>query len=361
MQKSRAGSPLILSVEGKSFLLTPRSVSDKFQLYSTAQAAFAYEVVGRLGQEAREQLIGIAGIPKLKRANGIRVWLRRQRIDTVGMRKWATRLIQCVAFFDETSLKLVPALEWFPLPTSQQTPREYARQIKERVRSLAGAYWGNARSTKSRRTGRALQLLPQDAVNEHWEKWFPQPTPEETRREYFRRTLGWAKFFYNVRWYEVHGGQREVEHSGHELCWEIATPSLESDPWFPQPTPQRETRREYLARTRYWAQNLAGSYWDIAHRIKLEPELHVPPSLERLSPWYQITPASQKPSKQPNTSITQHCEWLARYQVAGESFSAIADDVGMSRQSVTQAIKKVAELIELPLKPSKAGRPKSKD
>ena len=61
----------------------------------------------------------------------------------------------------------------------------------------------------------------------------------------------------------------------------------------------------------------------------------------------------------PGHKINEHCEWLARYQVNRETFSEIARSVGMSRQSVTEATKNVALLLDLPLRSATpGGRPK---
>ena len=56
-----------------------------------------------------------------------------------------------------------------------------------------------------------------------------------------------------------------------------------------------------------------------------------------------------------------HIHWLIRYQVEGESFAEIARD-GTDKsadrpKTVTRAIKNLARLIELPLRPGRSGRP----
>jgi hypothetical protein len=54
----------------------------------------------------------------------------------------------------------------------------------------------------------------------------------------------------------------------------------------------------------------------------------------------------------------EHLAWLARYQFRGESFSAIARDVCVERQTVTEAVKAAAELVGLPLRQaSRPGQP----
>ena len=55
-----------------------------------------------------------------------------------------------------------------------------------------------------------------------------------------------------------------------------------------------------------------------------------------------------------------HLRWLIQYQVKGESFTEIARDVkgDHAKKTVTEAIKAVAALIDLPLrKPQRGGRP----
>ena len=65
-----------------------------------------------------------------------------------------------------------------------------------------------------------------------------------------------------------------------------------------------------------------------------------------------------------NTKPTlDHVRWLIRYQVKGESFGAIArdgsDESADRTKTVTDAIKNLAHLIELPLRrPSRGGRPR---
>lgn len=55
----------------------------------------------------------------------------------------------------------------------------------------------------------------------------------------------------------------------------------------------------------------------------------------------------------------EHFRWLARYQVEGESYSAIARDTGNRRQTVAGAIHETAALIGLPLRdPDPPGRPR---
>ncbi len=85
--------------------------------------------------------------------------------------------------------------------------------------------------------------------------------------------------------------------------------------------------------------------------------VHFPePNLPQKSEWFP----TDAPLKRSQRNIHEHCDWLSRYQVDGESFSAIADSVGMQRQSVTEAIKNIASLLELPLRsPTLGGRPKN--
>jgi hypothetical protein len=57
----------------------------------------------------------------------------------------------------------------------------------------------------------------------------------------------------------------------------------------------------------------------------------------------------------------EHLAWLARYHFRGESFSAIARDVCLERQSVTGAVKAAAALVCLPLRePSRPGPPRGR-
>ncbi len=56
--------------------------------------------------------------------------------------------------------------------------------------------------------------------------------------------------------------------------------------------------------------------------------------------------------------LRDHLAWLVRYQVRGESFASIAQDVGRTRQGVTEAVHGAARFIFLPLRPSRPGRPK---
>ena len=52
-----------------------------------------------------------------------------------------------------------------------------------------------------------------------------------------------------------------------------------------------------------------------------------------------------------------HLAWLARHHFRHESFSAIARDVYLERQTVTEAVKAVAELVGLPLRePTRGGQ-----
>lgn len=56
----------------------------------------------------------------------------------------------------------------------------------------------------------------------------------------------------------------------------------------------------------------------------------------------------------------EHFRWLARYQVRGESYAAIARAVCRERQTVKEAIQETALLIGLPLRPpDRAGRPRA--
>lgn len=56
---------------------------------------------------------------------------------------------------------------------------------------------------------------------------------------------------------------------------------------------------------------------------------------------------------------SEHFEWLARYQVGGESYSKIADSCGSERLTVRDAIGRTADLIGLPLRArTKGGRPR---
>ena len=91
-----------------------------------------------------------------------------------------------------------------------------------------------------------------------------------------------------------------------------------------------KTKKEYLDAVMAWAKE----HWDIS----------------------QIDESVGKTGYQ----IKEHCEWLVRYQVGGESFIAIAASVGKTRQSVTAAIKNVAHLLELQLRSrTRGGHPKS--
>jgi hypothetical protein len=52
----------------------------------------------------------------------------------------------------------------------------------------------------------------------------------------------------------------------------------------------------------------------------------------------------------------EHLAWIARYHFRGESYAAIARDVCVERQTVTEAVKAAAELVGLPLRePSRSG------
>lgn len=55
----------------------------------------------------------------------------------------------------------------------------------------------------------------------------------------------------------------------------------------------------------------------------------------------------------------EHFEWLARYQVGGESYTKISHSCQAELHTVQEAIRRTADLISLPLrKQSKSGRPK---
>ena len=90
-----------------------------------------------------------------------------------------------------------------------------------------------------------------------------------------------------------------------------------------------KTKKEYLDAVMAWAKE----QWDISRHIDEGP-------VKRM---YQIK---------------EKCEWLARYQVGGERFTAIARSVERERQSVTEAVENMARLLELPLRSARVGRPK---
>ena len=54
----------------------------------------------------------------------------------------------------------------------------------------------------------------------------------------------------------------------------------------------------------------------------------------------------------------EHFEWLAMYQLGNESFVALARRLQQDRATVTDAIRAVADLIELPIRQSHGGKPK---
>jgi len=69
--------------------------------------------------------------------------------------------------------------------------------------------------------------------------------------------------------------------------------------------------------------------------------------------------AVQAFERAPRKSAAEHFEWLVRYQVLGDSYRAIADDVGRDVQTVREAIDSTCRLIGIPLRPpEKGGRPK---
>lgn len=49
-------------------------------------------------------------------------------------------------------------------------------------------------------------------------------------------------------------------------------------------------------------------------------------------------------------TVREHLAWLARYQFRHETYSAIAKDVRLTRQTVTDAVKQAADLVGLPLR-----------
>lgn len=74
----------------------------------------------------------------------------------------------------------------------------------------------------------------------------------------------------------------------------------------------------------------------------------------------QSRPAPQM-RRTPEKRSPEHFEWLARYQVEGLSFSKLAHAVYRSRPTVTDAVKRAADFIGLPLRePDKPGRPPKK-
>jgi hypothetical protein len=63
----------------------------------------------------------------------------------------------------------------------------------------------------------------------------------------------------------------------------------------------------------------------------------------------------------PRPSLLQHADWLARYQVCGESYRAIARTARRDIQAVREAVSKTAALVSIRLRrPDKGGRPKRK-
>ena len=93
-----------------------------------------------------------------------------------------------------------------------------------------------------------------------------------------------------------------------------------------EPHPELDTRKAYLERVA----TLVGHLWDLASDSDR--------SLRQISP-----------------RSDDHVEWLARYQVGHESFNAIALRAGRTRQSVTEAIKAIAGILDLRLRPPNSG------
>jgi len=60
--------------------------------------------------------------------------------------------------------------------------------------------------------------------------------------------------------------------------------------------------------------------------------------------------------RSPKKRETEHFDWLARYQVKGESFASIAKNASYKfrggRQTVRKAVVKLAEYLSLRLRPS---------
>ena len=152
------------------------------------------------------------------------------------------------------------------------------------------------------------------------------------------------------------------------------------DARFPRPSPKLEARKEYLERTLDWARSLARALWTMALRTNEQlaqtqpgfPEhdevmellrgrwdISLDPSQPPNPPSEPEATPSNKHLEKSQRGISEHCEWLARYQVDRESFREIADSVGVQRQSITEAIKEVALLLNLRLRPpTRGGRPK---
>ncbi len=140
-----------------------------------------------------------------------------------------------------------------------------------------------------------------------------------------------------------------------------------------EPNPEYESRKEYLERITDWARER----WDTIPRS----DAHEFRSSDFISQKYQVRempdgrpfffpplgPIPEPTSTSTGSGVTppllpihHHCEWLARYQVGHESFGAIARSVDKERQSVTEAIKAAARMLNISLRPPNVGgRPKS--
>mgnify|MGYP001007366054 CR=1 FL=1 len=83
--------------------------------------------------------------------------------------------------------------------------------------------------------------------------------------------------------------------------------------------------------------------------------------LDDCDAWYADA-GWREPTRRP--AAEAHLEWFVRYQVLGESLSAIARSVPpiaakrTPRETVGKAVRDMAGLIELPLRVSKGGRPR---